>query len=71
MGKMHFLLKFWLRLFIGIFKSPINWERAKRKAAKTFIPAILDGILSRQTKLVFCKGIFQRSKGSKKVGTSS
>ena len=51
----------------SIFQTQKAWEREKKKNWNSFFLAILDGLLSRQAKMKFFKGIFSRFKGSRLV----
>ena len=46
------------------FFKPNNLRKRLKERLQTFFTAILDELLSRKTKIIFFKGIFQRFKGS-------
>ena len=47
------------------FLNPNNLRKRQKERLQTFLTATIDGLLSRQAKIIFFKGIFQRFKGFK------
>ena len=47
------------------FLNPNNLRKRQKERLQTFLTATIDGLLSRQAKIIFFKGIFQRLKGFK------